>query len=135
MPATLLGVFQPNGPQVQIGIGLPVVGPVGGTVQTQPITCIIDTAAQWTAISPAVLQALHFPVAGNRRINRPGMVGVPVDTYRVSIWSQAGDLIAGNVEVSGIHPVGTQSLLGQDVLVAGVLVQDGPNQTVRVDFP
>src|SRR5687768_3044799 len=108
MPAVVNGTFQPNGPQVVLRIG-PVVAPAApGVAPPTTITCIIDTAAFMTAVSPAVLQALHIPVVRQQNVHRAGYAPVQADIHRVSLWSQAGDLIVANVEVSAIHPVGTQ---------------------------
>ena len=135
MPAVVNGNFQPNGPHVVLRIGPPVAPAAPGAAPPTQIATIIDTGAFMTAVSPAVLQALHIPVVRQQMIQRAGYAAVPANIHSVSLWSQAGDLIAANVEVSAIHPVGTQCLLGQDVLVAGVLVQDGPAGTVQVNFP
>ncbi len=134
MPAIVNGTFQPNGPQVVLRIGR--VAPVAaGFAPPTTITCIVDTAAFITAVSPAVLRALQIPVVRQQNVHRAGYAAVQADIHRVSLWSNPGDLIAANVEVCAIHPVGTQCLLGQDVLERGVLLQDGPAGTVHVEFP
>ena len=135
MPAVVDGIFQPNGPQVVLRIG-PVVAPVApGAAPPDTIICIIDTAAFMTAVSPAVLQTLQIPVVRQQNVHRAGYAAVQANIHRVSLWSHAGDLIAADVEVSAIHPVGTECLLGRDVLNRGVLVQDGPVGTIQVKFP
>jgi predicted aspartyl protease len=95
------------------------------------VTALVDSGADGTLIPIDVLQQIKAPYWGTRR-----MFGVAGGSQRVDLYSVT--LRVGQEIVYGIHAVaagvGTEAILGRDVLNQLRITLDGPAETLEIDM-
>jgi hypothetical protein len=135
MPITITGAIHANGPTIALLIvphGAPAPAGGGGAMNG-----IIDTAAQQTALTPAVINTIAAQQSGHSQVHTAGGGAHAAALYSVDMYTCANppQLMASDVIVNNTAPVGTQFLLGQNVLQLGTLTHDGINHTWEFHIP
>lgn len=145
MPS-LTADIQPHGPVVRMAVlvsgprrkalelaGKPVPNPI-------IIDALIDTGAFCTCVDPSVIQALGLTPTGNVPIMTPstGTGTHQCNQYDVSIavMMNTDFKIIDTIPVLEAHLAqqGHKALIGRDILSQGILIYNGPHNSVTISF-
>lgn len=110
----------PAAPVLPLALGRP------GTVGKAAAPALVDTGAELTVIPDRLARSLRLPMVNEMTVR--GVTGAK----RVRIYGAEVEIGGArlSIEVAG---VGTQTLLGRDVLNRWTLVLRGPAQTLELD--
>lgn len=105
---------------------LPVrLGPPGGE-PTAAVLALVDSGADLTVLPEGLPDSLHLPPVA--RLTVRGVAG----SAQATVYAAELE-VAGRRRVVEVVAVGSEPLLGRDLLNAWVVTLDGPRQQVRLD--
>jgi hypothetical protein len=143
MPHLTLPIL-PGGLLLDVVIGLPSGAIAGmqsaGTPIPPPLRlrALLDTAADLTAVAPAVAQQLGLPGAGSTSTHTAGgLQAVQLFRASLSIPGAAGMIFVRSdlLVMELAHPLpNAEVLIGMDVLTEGLLISDGPGRQFILGF-
>lgn len=105
---------------------LPVRVSCPGSARSILLAALVDTGAEITAIPDGIVEALGLPAIGALSVCGLGGVKERATLHAASISSVVGE------EIVEVVAVGSEAILGRDLLKQWVLTLDGPRRRLRV---
>jgi hypothetical protein len=125
-------VVTPDGATLPVGVSAPV-GYVTRATRPGTWTALVDTGANMSIVSPAVVLALQPPRLGYMPVGRSGGITTPQPTYDLR-FRLGGHVNTPNrwfpLEAAEIQPAttGVDLIIGTDLLIKLELVWYGPSR-------
>ena len=105
------------------------------SVQTAPVTLMVDTGARRTHVTSQIADFFQLPLRGQRRVVTADSSRL-MDTWTTDIVIPALPMTFPDILVTDFLTPNRNyaGVLGRDILSNGVLHVDGPNRTVTLGF-
>ena len=117
--------YYPAAPVIKI-----LVDGYDNSVDKQSLNALLDTGADATMMPLDVLQNVNAPTRGNSQMR--GVIGNSETVFRYLIAVEIGAIRVKGIRAVAM-PVGSEAIIGRDVLNQLTVTLDGPALSLRID--